>query len=81
MKTTKYFVWAALTLALGACSDDNEFYADSKQITVEAGFGTSSRVATNGLSSIFEENDAIVPQLLDFFKRNFLTWVLRNRAR
>ena len=59
MKTTKYFALAALTLALGACSDENEFYGDSKQITIEAGFGASSRVATNGLSSIFEADDAI----------------------
>ena len=59
MKTTKYFALAALTLALGACSDENEFYGDSKQITIEAGFGASSRVATNGLSSMFEADDAI----------------------
>lgn len=59
MKTTKYFVWAALTLALGACNDDQEFYGESKRITIEAGFGGSSRVATNGLSSMFEKKDAI----------------------
>ena len=59
MKTMKYFVWAAFALALGACTDENEFLDASKQITVEAGFGASSRVATNGLSSIFEADDAI----------------------
>ena len=59
MKRTKYFVWAALTLALGACNDDQEFYGESKRITIEAGFGGSSRVATNGLSSMFEKKDAI----------------------
>ena len=59
MKKMKYFALAALTLALGACSDDYEFFGDSKRITIEAGFGTSSRVATNGLSSMFEADDAI----------------------
>ena len=59
MKRTKYFVWAALTLALGACNDDQEFYGESKRITIEAGFGGSSRVATNGFSSMFEKKDAI----------------------
>ena len=59
MKTMKYFVWAAFALALGACTDENEFLDASKQITVEAGFGAFGRVATNGLSSIFEADDAI----------------------
>ena len=60
MKVMKNLMLASLLVGLGACSDQEQVVPDaSKYITVDAGFGTDSRVTTNGLASVFEENDAI----------------------
>ena len=60
MKAMKNLMLASLLIGLGACSNHEQDVLDaSKYITVDAGFGTDSRVATNGLASVFEENDAI----------------------
>lgn len=60
MKAMKNLMLASLLIGLGACSNhEQDVLETSKCITVDAGFGTDSRVATNGLVSVFEENDAI----------------------
>ena len=60
MKAMKNLMLASLLIGLGACSNYEQDVLDaSKYITVDAGFGTDSRVATNGLASVFQENDAI----------------------
>lgn len=61
MKKQFYFLTlAAMTLALGACSNDDDMpvVADN-QITVDASIGTMSRVATTGNASTFEKDDQI----------------------
>ena len=60
MKAMKNLMLASLLIGLGACSNYEQDVLDaSKYITVDAGFGTDSRVATNGLASVFQKNDAI----------------------
>ena len=61
MKAMKNLMLASLLIGLGACSNYEQDVLDaSKYITVDAGFGTDSRVATNGLASVFQVDDALV---------------------
>ena len=60
MKAMKNLMLVSLLIGLGACSNhEQDVLETSKYITVDAGFGTDSRVATDGLASVFEKNDAI----------------------
>lgn len=60
MKTIKNWMLVALVTGLGACSNEENVIQDVKNpITVEVGFGLSSRVTTDGLTSVFEAKDAI----------------------
>ncbi len=61
MRKQFYFLaLAAMTFALGACSNEDEpVTAQSKYITVDASIGTMTRVTTTGNASTFQNGDQI----------------------
>ncbi len=58
-KQFQFLALAAMTLALGACNNDDDMVVTSEKITVNASIGTMTRVTTTGNASTFEANDQI----------------------
>ena len=59
MKKIQFLALAAMTLALGACNNDDDMVVTGEKITVDASIGTMTRVTTIGNASSFEANDQI----------------------